>query len=100
MSLSKSFNRVKQSSIAKELAYCLCTDVCKRLRLEHYHLAFNTVVINDWSNIAVIKTEETIRKLSDIVCIDYSEYYNDDFRSCNSQFLKLVLFELNQLRKI
>lgn len=88
------------SKLAKELAYCLCTDAKDRLHHDRYHIAFNAIPLKDWSCVAVVQLSLFIKNFKDIAIVDFSLYKTDKFKESNPKFLRLVLFELNQLRKI
>jgi len=98
--LDLALSKISNAKLAKELAYCLCTDASQRMKLDRYNIAFNLIALKDWSSIAVVKTSISIKEFKDIVCVDFSIYNDKEFHKKNCKFLSLVLFELNQLRKI
>jgi len=91
--------KISCHKLTKEIAFCLSTETYYRLAYEErYNVAFNTVVLKDWSNIAVIQTNKNIAYFKDLACVNLEEY-TDDFRKNNPVFMKLLLSELNNIRR-
>jgi len=98
--LDRALYKISNIKLAKELAYCLCTDAKDRMKHDRYYITFNTIPLKDWSCIAVIQLSLYIKSFRDIAVVDFSYYRNKKFQESNPKFLNLVLYELNQLRKI
>lgn len=99
-SLSKALKKVNHHKLAKELAYCLTSTASYRLAYEdRYRLAFNSVVLKNWDNVAVIQINTKVLKFCDFICITLEEY-TDDFKIQHPIFMKLLLTELNIIRRM
>ena len=70
LSLDLALSKVPISKLAKELAYCLCTDAKDRLHNDRYHIAFNAIPLKDWSCIAVITKGRYIKTFDDLTSGD------------------------------
>ena len=98
-SLSKALKKMSKITIAKEIALCLSTEPSERLRLDRYMIAQNAIPLNKWDNIAVVQTVQELNSLSDIICIDYTEYYDEEFRREETKLMELILLELKLIRR-
>jgi hypothetical protein len=97
--LNKALFKVNNHKLAREVAYVLSTKLSYRLMMEErYMLAFNSVVLKSWDNIAVIQLTKKLNKFSNIVCVDLKEY-NNDFINTQIVFMKLLMTELNIIRR-
>lgn len=65
---------------------------------EKYVLAFNSLPLKNWDSIAVVAIDKKISNFSDIVCVDLKNY-NAEFRINNPVFVRLILSELNKIRR-
>lgn len=101
-SLKEALCKVNTHKLAKELAYVLSTTMSYRLMYEdRYNLAYNVIPLkssDDWNNILVLQVEKELVKFSNIVCINIEDY-TQDFKIKNPVFIKLVLSELNKIRR-
>lgn len=85
--------------LAKEVAYCITSTATYRLSYEdRYRLAFNAVVLKNWDNVAVVQLENKVLRFCGFVCVKLDEY-TEDFKIQNPVFMKLVLTELNIIRR-
>lgn len=98
--LTTALNKVNKHKLAKEVAFCLTTKVSYRLANEsRYQLAFNTVILKSWDNIAVVEINKDIKKFNQFVCVDLVDY-NNTFINKHPIFMKLLFTELNIIRKL
>lgn len=65
---------------------------------DRYKLAFNAVVLKNWDNVAVVQLENKSLKFCNFVCVTLEEY-TEDFKRQNPVFIKMVLTELNIIRR-
>lgn len=86
--------------IAQEVAFAICNPFHNRLRLERYMVAYNSVALKSWDNIAVVQTTKELTQFDDLVCIDYSSVFSNEFREKHPEFIKLLLYELKLLGSI
>lgn len=86
--------------IAKEIAFAICNPFHKRLQLERYMVAYNSVALKSWDDIAVVQTTKELTQFDNLVCINYSTVYNEDFKSQHPEFIKLLMYELKMLGSI
>jgi hypothetical protein len=99
LTLTKALVKVNQHRLAKEMAYVLTTTLSYRLMMqERYMLAFNSLPIKNWDNIAVVQISKKLDKFNSIICVDLKEY-NIEFKQTQTIFMKLLLNELNIIRK-
>jgi hypothetical protein len=99
LTLSKALLKVNTHKLVKEIAYVLSTDFSYRLLMQDkYILAFNSIPLKNWENIAVVQLKKDIKTFDSIVCVDIKEY-TTEFKQNNPVFMKLLLFELNNIRK-
>ena len=91
--------RLNTHKLAKEVAFVLSTETYYRFATtDRYMLAYNILPLKNWDNVAVIQLTQNVSKFKDIICVSLKEY-TEDFRVSNPIFMKLVLSELNQLRR-
>ena len=97
--LSQALKKLNNHKLAKELAYCITSTSSYRLMHEdRYKLAFNAVVLKNWDNVAVVQLENKSLKFCNFVCVTLEEY-TEDFKRQNPVFIKMVLTELNIIRR-
>lgn len=98
-SLKKALEKISNILLAKELAFFLSTQASYRIATEkRYQIAYNILPINNWEEVIVVQKKKEIKKFKDILCID-SKDYNKDFIKTHPKFMRLVLNELNQIRR-
>lgn len=98
-SLTQALSKINNHKLAKELAFVLSTQTYYRFATtDRYMLAYNILPLKNWDEIAVVQIEKKVSKFKDIVCVNLKEY-TDEFRVTYPVFMKLVLSELNQLRR-
>ena len=97
--LDKALQLASPSKLTKEIAFCLCTYPSERLYNERYMIAFNSIAIKCWDEVAVIQLSNEIKSFSDIICVNYKLVNNNKFKKENQLFFDLLLHEIKLLGK-
>lgn len=100
LELSKAISKVNLDRLAKEVALAMCTKFSERLRYDRYMIAYNATVLKTWEQVAVVQTENNIKRFSHLVCVKFSELETTEFKKQHPIFINLLINELSILGRI
>lgn len=98
--LSNAISKIGTDSLAKEIAFVLCTKFTERLVHDRYMVAYNATLLKDWEQVAVVQTGDNLTRFDQLTCVKLDEINDIEFKQSNPIFIKVVLNELSIIGRI
>lgn len=82
------------------MAFALSTEFSERLIHDRYMVAYNSTLIKNWEQIAVVQQGHGLKRFDQLVCVKLEELESPEFKQENPIFINVLLNELSILGRI